>query len=284
MTSTSCASPATSRPQDDVRLQRIHDEVERGFDALRDIDDGVSVFGSARVPEGHRWYELCRETGACLAGHGFSVITGGGPGLMEAANRGAAEAGGLSVGLNIELPHRAAPQPLRQPQPQLPLLLRPQADVRPLRPRLRHLPRRLRHPRRDVREPDPDPDRPDPALPHDPRRLRPLAAPARLARHHRGRRPDRPRRPAPPGHRRHPRRSLRPRAPRQRAAERAGLSGLASARADGPRRSPARDRRRPRQPRRTGSRQRPPRRPARGPPGPGRSASRRRLRTGAGRR
>ena len=62
-TSTCCASPATSRRRkDDVRLQRIHDEVERGFDALRDIEDGVSVFGSARVQEGHRWYELCRET------------------------------------------------------------------------------------------------------------------------------------------------------------------------------------------------------------------------------
>lgn len=96
--------PCDVEGEDDVRLQRIHDEVERGFDALRDIDDGVSVFGSARVPEGHRWYELCRETAACLVDHGFSVITGGGSGLMEAANRGAAEAGGLSVGLNIELP------------------------------------------------------------------------------------------------------------------------------------------------------------------------------------
>jgi uncharacterized protein (TIGR00730 family) len=99
--------PADIEAEDDVRLRRIHDEVERGFDALRDIDDGVSIFGSARVKEGHRWYELCRETVACLAclaGHGFTVITGGGPGLMEAANRGATEAGGLSVGLNIELP------------------------------------------------------------------------------------------------------------------------------------------------------------------------------------
>jgi uncharacterized protein (TIGR00730 family) len=96
--------PCDVEEQDELRLDRIHDEVERGFDALRDIDDGVSIFGSARVREGHRWYELCRETAACLSGHGFTVITGGGPGLMEAANRGAAEAGGLSVGLNIELP------------------------------------------------------------------------------------------------------------------------------------------------------------------------------------
>ncbi len=97
--------PGDVEGQDEARLYRIRAEVDAGFDALREIDDGVSVFGSARTPAGHPWYELCRETGACLARHGFTVITGGGPGLMEAANRGAAEAGGLSVGLNIELPH-----------------------------------------------------------------------------------------------------------------------------------------------------------------------------------
>jgi uncharacterized protein (TIGR00730 family) len=103
--------PCDVEGEDDVRLQRIHDEVERGFDALRDVDDGVSIFGSARVPESHPWYGLCRETAACLVGHGFSVITGGGPGLMEAANRGAAEAGGLSIGLNIELPREQHQNP-----------------------------------------------------------------------------------------------------------------------------------------------------------------------------
>jgi len=103
--------PADAEGQDDLRLERIHGEIERGFDALRDIDNGVSVFGSARIAEDHRWYGLCRETGACLAKHDFTVITGGGPGLMEAANRGAAEAGGLSVGLNIELPHEQQPNP-----------------------------------------------------------------------------------------------------------------------------------------------------------------------------
>ncbi len=98
-------SPCDLEGQDELRLDRIKAEVDRGFDALRDIDDGVTIFGSARIAEDHPWYELCRETAACLARNGFTVITGGGPGLMEAANRGAAEAGGLSVGLNIELPH-----------------------------------------------------------------------------------------------------------------------------------------------------------------------------------
>jgi uncharacterized protein (TIGR00730 family) len=103
--------PGDAEGQDEARLYRIRAEADAGFDALRDVDAGVSVFGSARVPEGHRWYELCRETGACLARHDFTVITGGGPGLMEAANRGAAEAGGLSVGLNIELPHEQHTNP-----------------------------------------------------------------------------------------------------------------------------------------------------------------------------
>ncbi len=103
--------PADVAEEDEVRLQRIGDEIERGFDALRDLDNGVSIFGSARVREGEPWYELCRETAACLVEHGFSVITGGGPGLMEAANRGAAEAGGTSIGLNIELPHEQRSNP-----------------------------------------------------------------------------------------------------------------------------------------------------------------------------
>jgi uncharacterized protein (TIGR00730 family) len=97
--------PVDKEGDDERRLDRIRKEIDGAFQALRDIEEGVSIFGSARVEEGHRWYELARETAACLTHHGYSVITGGGPGLMEAANRGAAEAGGLSVGLNIELPH-----------------------------------------------------------------------------------------------------------------------------------------------------------------------------------
>ena len=101
--------PADAEGQDELRLYRIREEVDRGFDAMRDVEEGVSVFGSARVGEDHRWYGLCRETAVCLSKHGFAVITGGGPGLMEAANRGAAEAGGLSIGLNIELPMEQEP-------------------------------------------------------------------------------------------------------------------------------------------------------------------------------
>ena len=97
--------PADKAGDDERRLDRIHKEVEGAFEALRDIDEGVSIFGSARVEEGHRWYDLARETATCLSKHGYTVITGGGPGLMEAANRGAKEAGGESIGLNIELPH-----------------------------------------------------------------------------------------------------------------------------------------------------------------------------------
>jgi uncharacterized protein (TIGR00730 family) len=97
--------PVDQATDDARRVERIRKEIDHAFHALRDIEEGVSIFGSARVGEGHRWYELCRETAACLTNHGYTVITGGGPGLMEAANKGAAEEGGLSVGLNIELPH-----------------------------------------------------------------------------------------------------------------------------------------------------------------------------------
>jgi uncharacterized protein (TIGR00730 family) len=105
--------PHDVEAEDDRRLDRIHSEVEAGFDALRDVEDGVSVFGSARIAEGTPRYELGRRVGACLADHGHAVITGGGPGLMEAANRGAAERGGLSIGLNIELPQEQEPNPFQ---------------------------------------------------------------------------------------------------------------------------------------------------------------------------
>jgi uncharacterized protein (TIGR00730 family) len=97
--------PRDIEADDEKRLDRIRKEIDAAFDAMRDVEEGVSIFGSARVAEDHPWYELTRETAACLAHHGYTVITGGGPGLMEAANRGAKETGGESIGLNIELPH-----------------------------------------------------------------------------------------------------------------------------------------------------------------------------------
>src|SRR3954469_14620960 len=81
--------PGDVEADDDRRLDRIRKEIDGAFDELRDIDEGVSIFGSARIEEAHRWYDLARETAACLTHHGYGVITGGGPGLMEAANRGA---------------------------------------------------------------------------------------------------------------------------------------------------------------------------------------------------
>ncbi len=94
-----------------ARLKRIDEEFERGFRALGHLGPAVTVFGSARFKEGHRYYELAREVGRELAQAGFATITGGGPGVMEAANRGAHEAGGKSVGLNIILPHEQGANP-----------------------------------------------------------------------------------------------------------------------------------------------------------------------------
>src|SRR5690349_16104494 len=89
---------------DEQRVERMRAELAMGFEALSGIQRGVSVFGSARTLPGHPGYELARAVGAGLARAGFTVITGGGPGAMEGANRGAHEAGGRSVGLNIQLP------------------------------------------------------------------------------------------------------------------------------------------------------------------------------------
>jgi uncharacterized protein (TIGR00730 family) len=86
------------------RLQRIHDELVTGFKALQAVHCGVSIFGSARTPADHPDYALAREVARRLGEGGYEILTGGGPGIMEAANRGAREAGALSVGLNIELP------------------------------------------------------------------------------------------------------------------------------------------------------------------------------------
>jgi uncharacterized protein (TIGR00730 family) len=89
---------------DPWRVMRITGEFVAGFDALAGIGPAVTVFGSARTREGDPMYAAARDVGAALAKAGFATITGGGPGIMEAANRGAMGAGGVSVGANIELP------------------------------------------------------------------------------------------------------------------------------------------------------------------------------------
>ncbi len=99
----------TERPAflntDPWRALRILAEFVEGFDALASIGPAITVFGSARVNPGDPAYDMAREIGRLLAKEGYAVITGGGPGVMEAANRGCQEGGGLSVGCNIELPH-----------------------------------------------------------------------------------------------------------------------------------------------------------------------------------
>jgi uncharacterized protein (TIGR00730 family) len=90
---------------DEHFVHSIADEFLTGFRMLRGIGPAVTVFGSARTPPGHPHYELMRNTARLLGEAGYAIITGGGPGLMEAANRGAREAGAKSVGCNIELPH-----------------------------------------------------------------------------------------------------------------------------------------------------------------------------------
>jgi uncharacterized protein (TIGR00730 family) len=98
-----------SRMADGIELSRIAWDFLRGFRILHSIGPCVTVFGSARFAEGHPYYRLARETGSALARAGFTVMTGGGPGIMEAANRGAWESGGTSVGVNIDLPHEQRP-------------------------------------------------------------------------------------------------------------------------------------------------------------------------------
>ena len=101
----------TYKTSDSWRVFRIMGEFVGGFDDLATITKGVSVFGSARTAEDNEFYIAARETGKLLAEAGFEVITGGGPGIMEAANRGAFEAGKVSVGCNIELPFEQQPNP-----------------------------------------------------------------------------------------------------------------------------------------------------------------------------
>ncbi len=96
---------------DPWRVLRIMGEYVHGFDALAEVGTAVAIFGSARTTEKDPMYEAAREVSGLLAKVGFAIITGGGPGIMEAANRGAREAGGLSIGCNIELPREQSTNP-----------------------------------------------------------------------------------------------------------------------------------------------------------------------------
>ena len=100
-----------SRRSELARLARIFAEFLRGFRALHFVGPCITVFGSARVSETDPHYALARAIGERMALLGFTVMTGGGPGIMEAANRGAREAGGHSIGCNIQLPHEQKPNP-----------------------------------------------------------------------------------------------------------------------------------------------------------------------------
>jgi uncharacterized protein (TIGR00730 family) len=100
-----------SELSDEARLERIHEELQQGFAALAHVGKAVSIFGSARTPAGHPQYEQARRVARMLGSAGWAIITGGGGGVMEAANRGARDTGVPSIGLDIELPHEQAMNP-----------------------------------------------------------------------------------------------------------------------------------------------------------------------------
>ena len=100
-----------SKLTDDDRVERIADELRMGFDALASVGGAASIFGSARTQPDDPDYQLARETARMIGEAGMAIITGGGPGIMEAANRGAKDADALSVGLNIELPFEQGGNP-----------------------------------------------------------------------------------------------------------------------------------------------------------------------------
>ncbi|WP_028950095.1 TIGR00730 family Rossman fold protein [Sulfurihydrogenibium subterraneum] len=99
------------KKEESWRLFKIIGDFIDGFEVMPDYQPSVTVFGSSRVKEGNNYYDSARQLGFKLAKKGFTIVTGGGPGIMEAANRGAFEAGGNSIGLNIKLPKEQKPNP-----------------------------------------------------------------------------------------------------------------------------------------------------------------------------
>jgi len=103
--------PSSIRAADAERIERISEEIAAGFDRLATLGPAVTFFGSARTPDTHPHYQQFREIAAAVGRAGYAIITGGGGGLMEAANRGARDVGAVSIGCNIELPREQALNP-----------------------------------------------------------------------------------------------------------------------------------------------------------------------------
>ena len=102
-------SKVNSFSEDPWRVFRIMSEFVEGFEVLSELGKAVSIFGSSRVKPNNKYYKLTEETAYLLAKEGYAIITGSGPAIMEAANKGAKRAGGRSVGLNIQIPHEQKP-------------------------------------------------------------------------------------------------------------------------------------------------------------------------------
>jgi len=102
-------APDLEMMEDPWRIFRIMAELVDGFEQLKDIGPAVSIFGSSRIHNAHSYYNAAEKTSELLAKAGYAVITGGGPSIMEASNKGAAKAGGQSIGLNIDLPTEQKP-------------------------------------------------------------------------------------------------------------------------------------------------------------------------------
>lgn len=100
-----------SKEKDTWQILRIQAEFTKGFDTFSEIPPCISVFGSARLKEGSKWYNEAQKFGELMTTHDFGIITGGGPGIMEAANRGSKESGGKSIGVGIELPFESGMNP-----------------------------------------------------------------------------------------------------------------------------------------------------------------------------
>lgn len=100
-----------SKEKDTWQILRIQAEFTKGFDTFSEIPPCISVFGSARLKEGSKWYNEAQKFGELMTTHNFGIITGGGPGIMEAANRGSKESGGKSIGVGIELPFESGMNP-----------------------------------------------------------------------------------------------------------------------------------------------------------------------------